>query len=213
MRILAISDERDPSLTPAYLRDLNPHLVVSCGDLEADYLDFVSSAANTTLVHVPGNHDIPVPERHRMGPSSLLDFDEMWGSDDVTPVPGISADGKLIDVKGIRIAGLGGSIRYREGANQYTERQMARRARRIRRRARFGRAPVDLFLAHSPPLGMGDESDGPHQGFACFIPFIEAVRPRFMLHGHIHPHGFAKPDRTLGDTTIVNVIPHKVIEL
>jgi Icc-related predicted phosphoesterase len=71
---------------------------------------------------------------------------------------------------------------------------------------------VDVFLAHSPPFGLGDD-DGPHQGFASFGPLIEAVQPRLMLHGHIHPHGFEKPDRMLGSTRIINVIPHKVVEL
>lgn len=213
MRILAISDERDPSLTPARLREIAPHLIVSCGDLEPDYLDFISSAANTTLVYVPGNHDVPAVERSPAGVTSLMDFEQMWGSDEVPEPPGISADAQIVDVKGVTIAGLGGSIRYREGPNQYTERQMARRARRIRRMAWFGRKAIDLFIAHSPPLGLGDESDGPHQGFACFIPLVETLQPKYMLHGHIHPHGFAKPDRSLGSTTIVNVIPHKVIEL
>jgi hypothetical protein len=34
-----------------------------------------------------------------------------------------------------------------------------------------------------------------------------------MLHGHIHPHGFPRPDRTLGPTRIVNVVPYRLIEL
>ena len=57
MRILAIADERDPSLTARRLREIRPDVLVSCGDLEADYLDYVSSAANASLVFVPGNHD------------------------------------------------------------------------------------------------------------------------------------------------------------
>ena len=77
----------------------------------------------------------------------------------------------------------------------------------------MGRKKIDVFLAHSPPMGIGDESDGPHRGFACFIPLLESLQPALMLHGHIHPHGFEKPDRTLGTTRIVNVIPHKVLEL
>lgn len=44
----------------------------------------------------------------------------------------------LILAAGLRIAGLGGCVRYTEGPNQYTERQQARRARRLRACARRG---------------------------------------------------------------------------
>jgi Icc-related predicted phosphoesterase len=218
MRILAIADETDRALSPQRLRDMKPDLVISCGDLGHDYLDFVASAANASLVFVPGNHD-PVPASRKAAPvPGFLHFDDLWGDggsaeEGITQASGINADGQIVAIKGLTIAGLGGSIRYKEGPNQYTERQMAARARRLRRQARIRRAPVDLLITHSPPKGIGDESDGPHQGFACFIPLIEALKPRMMLHGHIHPHGFVKPDRQLGDTRIINVIPHKLLEV
>ncbi len=42
---------------------------------------------------------------------------------------------------------------------------------------------------------------------------IEALRPPWHLHGHIHPYGMRKPDRQLGDTTIRNVIPWQIIDI
>jgi predicted phosphodiesterase len=218
MRILAIADETDRGLTAQRLREMKPDLVISCGDLGHDYLDFVASAANASLVFVPGNHDAVSASRKAAPVPGLLHFDAVWGgggpSDDgITQASGINADGQIVTIKGLTIAGLGGSIRYREGPNQYTERQMATRVRRLRRQAKLRRAPVDILITHAPPKGMGDEGDGPHQGFASFIPLIEALKPRMMLHGHIHPHGFLKPDRRLGDTRIINVIPHKLLEV
>ena len=52
-----------------------------------------------------------------------------------------------------------------------------------------------------------------HRGFASFVWLVEVLRPRLLLHGHVHPHGFVKPDRQLGETRIVNVVPHKVLEV
>ncbi len=220
MRILAIADETDRSLTVERLRDLRPDLVLSCGDLGADYLDFISSAANASLIFVPGNHD---PDMRRRPAKSRPEsgFEDIWGEaggDDgedggVGPPPGINADLRIVTVNGLTVAGLGGSVRYRPGPNQYTQRQMSARARRLAFQARLRRKAVDVLITHSPPQGMGDDGAGPHQGFAAFIPLLEKLQPRLMLHGHIHPHGFAKPDRRLGGTTIVNVIPHKVLEL
>jgi hypothetical protein len=214
MRILAIADETDRSLTAERLRDMRPDLVVSCGDLGFDYLDFVSSAANCSLVFVPGNHDRDLSTRQPATIAGPLQFDTVWGGSTPDGEPtGINADGRIITIKGLTIAGLGGSIRYREGPNQYTDRQMTARVRRLRRRARFGSRRVDVLITHSPPKGIGDISGGPHEGFAAFVPLIEAWQPQLMLHGHIHPHGFAKPDRQLGSTRIVNVIPHQVLEV
>jgi hypothetical protein len=34
-----------------------------------------------------------------------------------------------------------------------------------------------------------------------------------LLHGHIHPFGQPVPDRTLGSTTVCNVVGHRVLEL
>ena len=34
-----------------------------------------------------------------------------------------------------------------------------------------------------------------------------------VLHGHIHPHGVPRPDRVLGSTRVINVVPHKVLEI
>ncbi|TDI35987.1 MAG: hypothetical protein E2O99_04265 [Acidobacteria bacterium] len=117
----------------------------------------------------------------------------------------------------MRIVGLGGSIRYNEGDNQFTQAEMRRRVHRLTRRARIrhwrDRRSVDVVIAHSPPLDCGDEDDGPHRGFAAFHRLIEQLEPKLMLHGHIHPHGKPRPDRTIGRTRIVNVIPYRLLEI
>jgi hypothetical protein len=63
---------------------------------------------------------------------------ELTGFPATAPWPdgAISADGRVVDAAGLRVAALGGCLRYSEGPNQYTERQQARRARRLRRLAR-----------------------------------------------------------------------------
>jgi Icc-related predicted phosphoesterase len=204
--MLVVSDEIDRRLTAGRLREISPDLVISCGDLPADYLDFVSSAANAVLFHVPGNHD-PARDPSRRG-------NEDWGP---PPLPGLNLDRRIVTESGLRIAGLGGSIRYRPGPNQYTQKEQRRRVGSLIRRARLRSLgtvePIDVFVAHAPPQGVGDDADRAHVGFEAYHRLIETLRPRIMVHGHIHPYGRIQPDRRIGQTEIINVIPHRVIEL
>lgn len=216
VKLLAVADEEDGSLTVARLQQMNPNLVVSCGDLGPDYLDFVCSASNAPLLYVPGNHDPDQRPRKGERDYTAVPEDEVITNEPPRP-GGINLDGKLVTDHGLRFAGFGGSVRYREGPNQYTQRQMKRRVRSMIRRERFrhlGRVePIDVFVAHSPPRGAGDGDDVAHQGFEAFHKLIDVLQPKLMLHGHIHPHGFPKPDRQIGATTVVNVVPHKLLEV
>jgi Icc-related predicted phosphoesterase len=76
-----------------------------------------------------------------------------------------------------------------------------------------GRRGVDVLLTHAPPFGVGDEDDPAHQGFEAFLPLVERLSPKLLVHGHIHPYGQAKPDRYLGTTTVVNAVPFRLLEV
>lgn len=102
----------------------------------------------------------------------------------------MNADGGIVDVAGLRVAGLGGCRRYTTGPNQYTDRQQAWRSRSLNRKAAWRRLQdgrhVDVLLTHAPPRGLGDGDDAAHQGFAALHRLVARVRPT-PLHGHVHP--------------------------
>jgi uncharacterized protein len=210
-RILAVADEEDDRLTPARLSAMRPDLVVACGDLHFDYLDFIVSATNAPLVFVPGNHDPEI--RRPSGPWTSGGRTDGNGDRPRLPAWCTSADGRLVRVGGVVAAGLGGSMRYNDGPNQYTEREMQRRANRLAARARIQRRRIDLLLTHAAPLGLGDGDDPCHRGFACFHDLVQRLAPRYLVHGHIHPYGQPCRDRRIGETTVINTIPHRLIEL
>jgi Icc-related predicted phosphoesterase len=210
-RILAIADEVEQALYGEALHRLRPDVILSAGDLPFDYLENLVTRANVPLVYVPGNHD---PDLARVVRSN-----GMWSvPEDVLPGPQgcDTADGLVLETVGLRIAGLGGSIRYKEGPNQYTQTQMRWRALRLEARARvrlgFG-GGLDVLVAHTPPLGVGDGEDPAHQGFAALHRLVEQLRPRLLVHGHVHPVHKRALDRTLGATRVVNVIPYKLLEV
>jgi Icc-related predicted phosphoesterase len=125
-------------------------------------------------------------------------------------------DGRVVDVAGVRVAGLGGSHRYEPGPNQYTDRQQSRRVRRLiaQIHRRQPPRPMDIVLAHAPIAGMGDggEDDRAHQGFRAFQRLVTILEPRLFLHGHINGAA-GRTERHIGTTRVVNVFDHQLIEL
>jgi Icc-related predicted phosphoesterase len=214
-RLLVVADETAPQLHRPEVRDLEPDLVVSCGDLPFDYLEYLVSVLNVPLVFVPGNHDPEVAPK-RTTPTGPRSFTwEAHHGEGPRPRGCQNIDRRIVDVAGLRIAGLGGSIRYNEGPNQYTQRQMAWRALRLEARARSRpmRRRVDVLITHAPPEGCGDGTDAAHQGIRALHRLTRALAPSYLLHGHIHPYGIDQPDRRIGRTTVVNVVPFKVMEI
>ena len=168
MRILAIADEPSKRLWGDLCREAlsGVDLILSAGDLPAKYLSFLTCFTNAPIVYVRGNHD----DRYEKEP----------------PEGCLCADGKVIQVGGVRILGLGGSIRYRpDGINMFSEKEMASRVASLRRKLR-ATGGFDILLTHSPIRGLGDQDDLAHRGFECFGPLLDAWRPAVMVHGHVH---------------------------
>jgi predicted phosphodiesterase len=201
----------DESLYGDKLPTLAPDLVVSCGDLPFDYLEYLVTRANVPLLYVPGNHD-----------PNVKPPDTTWTPLHAElPVPGAQGcenlDGRVVDVNGVRIAGLGGSLRYKEGPNQYTQAQMLRRAISLElwislKRVRRGRK-LDILVTHAPPFGVAEAKDETHQGFKAFNRLIKKFHPLLLVHGHVHPYGRTLPELRLEGTRIVNAVPSRTIEI
>ncbi len=168
MRILAISDEPSGRLWGDLCREAlaGIDLILSAGDLPARYLSFLTCFTNAPVVYVHGNHD----DRYLKEP----------------PEGCLCADGKILLVNGVRILGLGGSIRYRpDGIHMYSEKEMASRIASLRGKLR-STGGFDILLTHAPIRGLGDQEDLCHRGFECFGPLLGTYRPAVMVHGHVH---------------------------
>ncbi len=97
MKILAVSDQVDDRIYSAQVKQRFPDidLLVGCGDLPYEYLEFLVTALNVPLVYVPGNHD-PC-------------FDPKRTESQVEG--GIFLDRRVVSQNGLWLAGMGGSIR------------------------------------------------------------------------------------------------------
>ncbi len=201
----------DESLYGDRLPELRPDLVLSCGDLPFDYLEYLVSRLDVPVLYVPGNHDPSLAQEATWSPVREA----------YPPPPGpqgcVNIDGRVTEELGLRIAGLGGSLRYKEGPHQYTQAQMGRRALKLELRLRLKRAnagrKLDILVTHAPPFGLAEAQDAAHVGFVGILRLVQHLQPQLLVHGHIHPFGRLLPERRVGATRIVNAIPSRVIEL
>jgi Icc-related predicted phosphoesterase len=200
VKILCVSDTAVQQMeNAAHLRRRynDVELIVSCGDISASYLDFITSVLNVPLFFVRGNHDESYGER---------------------PPGGDNLHRRLTRFNGLTFYGLEGSIRYNNGLIQYGEREMLRMVLSpwlplTLRRRRFGHA-VDVFVTHAPALGIHDAGDLPHRGFKAFLSFLRWYRPRYMLHGHVHIYDRRTvSETTYGDTCVMNINPVTLLDV
>ena len=114
---------------------------------------------------------------------------------------------------GVRILGLGGSMRYRESHHQYTEEQMRLRIAKLWWKVLLNRG-VDVVVTHAPIQGIGDGEDLAHRGFACFRNLLERLHPAYWVHGHQHLNYGRNPRiHTHGDTTVINAYGKYILEI
>jgi len=196
MRILALADKESPVLwdyfTPDQLNGID--LILSCGDLNPHYLSFLATYSHVPILYVHGNHDDCYAE---------------------TPPEGcVCIEDRLFIYCGLRVLGLGGSMRYKPGAHQFTQKEMIRRIRRLTPII-YWRGGIDVLLTHAPAFGVGDGSDLPHTGFQAFLKLIDRWEPSYFVHGHMHlTYGrAAKRDQFYKGTHIINAYDHYCFDL
>jgi Icc-related predicted phosphoesterase len=205
MKILAVSDQVEERLYSPLLKKTfgDVDILVSCGDLPYNYLEYMLSALNVPMVYVPGNHDPVIKDTD---PSSWLEG-------------GTHIDLKLVKIKGLYIAGVGGSIRYRpNGVNQYTQNEMFWRIYPMLPKLLLHRAlkrPLDLLVTHSSPAGIHDDDDEAHKGLRAINLLVKWFKPRYLLHGHtyFYRRNLVSPITEIDNTKVINILPYHLLEI
>lgn len=187
MKILTLADVESKGLWEHldrdYLRSID--LILAAGDLKPDYLEYLGLYSRADILHVYGNHDRTHGKR--------------------SPGGCICVEDQIYNYQGVRILGLGGSIRYKPGLDQYTEKEMEKRIKKLHRQLKKN-GGFDILLTHSPARGLGDAPDPPHIGFECLKKLLDDYQPKYMVHGHVHMNYGPNKDRltSYGQTTIIN---------
>ncbi|MEB3788784.1 MAG: metallophosphoesterase family protein [Desulfurococcales archaeon] len=155
MKILHISDIHcaNDKLEKLLERIDDYDLIVATGDFQCvDTATFFVKIAKDKLA-VTGNIDDPAIARVLRDNEVLL-------------------DGRIIKVRGVIIAGIGG-LDFHSSLDSL--------------RQKLGNSRVDILLSHHPPKGILDRVFfGLHAGVRELRDFITVLRPRLHLFGHIH---------------------------
>jgi Icc-related predicted phosphoesterase len=189
MRLIVVSDLHGALDSARRAFDcVRPEVILSCGDWgdpeEVDEPAFAALLAAAPIYTTFGNHD-PMEMlgrlRNREGSPVLL------------------PQGETTDVKGLKVAAIGGIwAKSHKKPHYVTDDDVAEAAGRI---ARSG--PVDILLTHACPVGLADLTEsGRHGGQRCFLDANKTIAPRLHLCGHLH----VAQERTLKDgRRIINV--------
>lgn len=167
MKILVLADIESKYLWDYYEKSKfdGIDLIISCGDLKASYLSFLTTLVGVPVLYVPGNHD---------------------GKYDRNPPEGcICIDNDIYVHNGVRILGLGGSMCYNFGAHQYTEKEMCKRIKKLWFKL-FRHKGFDILVTHAPAFGLNDGKDRAHVGFQVFHDLLNKYKPKYFVHGHMH---------------------------
>lgn len=195
MKILVLADVESKYLWDYFEKEKldGIDLILSCGDLRSEYLSFLASFAKVPILYVRGNHDDNYALKEPEGCVCIED--------------------KIYVYKGVRIMGLGGSIRYKAGANQYTQSQMKKRVVKMWPKIKMKKG-IDILLTHSPAAGISDGEDNPHKGFEVFIDILDKYKPKYFIHGHVHLSYSMNNKRECKykDTTIINGYERYIFE-
>lgn len=194
MKILCIADEESKYYWDYFKKEKldDIDLIISSGDLKSEYLSFLVTMGHAPVLYVHGNHDGRYSHKPPEGCDCIED--------------------KVINFRGLRIAGFGGCLSYNAGPHQYTNQEMARRIRKLKRPLKKG---VDIVVTHAPVKGYGDMPDHTHEGFTALLDLVNTYHPRYLLHGHVHQQYTrnTKREMSCGDTTLINVCESYILEI
>jgi len=195
MKILLVADEESKYIwdhfDPERFKDIE--LIISCGDLQSSYLSFLVTMIHVPLFYVHGNHDTTYQRHPPEGCDCIEDL--------------------VVNYKGYRFAGLGGSMKYSRRQHQYTEKEMETRVRKLKHKIHKNKG-LDVLVTHVPPFGICDGEDLCHTGFKSFIKLLDKYEPPYMFHGHMHLN-YTRQERisTYNKTTIVNGYGYYILDI
>ena len=180
-------------------------LILACGDIPYYYIDEVQKSFGAPVFFVRGNHDKLIEygtKGERSGPIQAVDLHK-----------------KVIFHSNLLIAGLEGSLRYKDGPYMYTQSEMWSNALCLIPKLLLNKIThhryLDVFISHAPPWGIHDRPTNVHRGFKAITWLLKTFKPSYHFHGHVHLD--QEEDQTsetiFQNTLVINTVGYKFNKL
>jgi uncharacterized protein len=206
MKVLTLSDIVVPFLYSPQIKErfIGIDLAIDCGDLPYYYLEYIGDELKTDICFVRGNHS-KIEEFTTVGIHRF-------------PLGATDLHCRVLNCKDLLLAGIEGSLRYRNGPFQYTQGEMwtlvfSMALALFSNHLRYDRY-LDVFVTHAPPWGIHDQPDLPHQGIKAFLWLDKVFKPSYHFHGHTHIY---RPDTEretkLGNTWVINTYGYRLTDI
>jgi uncharacterized protein len=221
IKILCVSDSVDLVVYSQNVKERykDVSFIIGAGDLKMRYYGFIVSMLNKPLYFVFGNHDLKFLKRFKNNEPDNYNYLKESSYEKSYFGSTYIGDKVIRDKKtGLILVGLGGSMKYNRGENQYSNRQMYIKIFRLFPKLLFNKLFhgrwLDILVTHAPPLGIHDGEDACHRGFKAFLWFMRKFQPEYLLHGHVHLLDLNQKRETLYENTkVINVYSRYILEV
>jgi len=137
-----------------------------------DFMNWLGSQPHKHKLWIPGNHELGVEDF----PYNTEVIDNETGATCIHD--------KEVEIEGIKIFGSAFTPEFNNWAYNLTERQS---------KMYWENAPtdIDILVTHGPPYKILDNgyNDGDNYGCPELLKYVERVKPKVHLFGHIHERG------------------------
>ncbi|MCS7192664.1 MAG: metallophosphoesterase [Armatimonadetes bacterium] len=187
------------------LNQEKPELLICVGDWgdkgQVEPQEYHAILKLVPVYSVFGNHD---------------DWDLIKTLKNLDGSPVLLPNGEIVEIKGIRIAGINGIWAKSHKKPYYiTDEEVLSIAQKLAGKE------VTVLVTHSCPAGLADETPkGTHGGQRCFLDAFKIVNPRIHLCGHLHKPQLRQlksgqivinvGTTALGDYVLLEISPDKV---
>ena len=139
------------------------HVCFLLGDLSLDDIAIVKEKVrNVPIYGVLGNHD-------------SFELYDRTGIENI--------HGKVVEVNGVRIAGMQGSLRYKDSYFPfYTDEESVEIAEQLE--------AADILVSHDYPKNLHGSEDFAHSGLQGITYYCEKYNLPLNIHGHYHDNGY-----------------------
>ena len=110
----------------------------------------------------------------------------------------------IVNINGVKIAGIEGCVRYKENDNfpLYTQFDIIKVC--------YHMNSADIIISHNSPFEIHDDKDDiAHVGYQGLLDYIEKCKPKYCVHGHQH---IDKVTKYL-DTKVIGIYGASILDI